>query len=174
MKNYPVVRTDKMCGTDDRIYLYSLKYMGTNGSTPTEITNGSVVKLGDLVSTADPEYTSREVYVAGNVAANTPIEDVVLVATPEVCYDERDKNLDDFTNPAGAIARGYGLHKGCIFSLTAEAFDGTPKKGNVVELAAGTKFKTVTSATSGSTKIGKIEAVEKVGKYTYYVVRVTG
>ena len=72
MKNYPVVRTDKMCGTDNRIDLYSVRYMGTGGDTPTAITNGSVVKRGDLITDKGGAYTAREVYVGGDVEADTP------------------------------------------------------------------------------------------------------
>lgn len=172
MKNYPVVRTDKMSGTDNRIDMYSLKYFASDEAAA--INNGAVVKRGALVSTVSPAYTAREVYEATAVAVDTPLSEVILVATPEVPYDERLRDLDDFTNEAGAIARGYGLHVGSIFSLTANAFSGTPAKGSIVELAAGTKLKVVSSATSGSTKVGVIEAVEEAGKYTYYVVRVTG
>lgn len=180
MKNYPVVRTDKMFGTDNRTGLYSVKYIvestegGQTVKTPTEITNGSVVKLGALVSTVTPAYTAREVYEANDVAADTALSEVVLIASPEVCYDERLRDLDDFTNEADTIARAYALTKGSIFSLTANAFDGTPAKGKLVELKAGHKFNAVTSITSGSTKVGVIDTVETAGKYTYYVVRVTG
>ena len=45
---YGVVRTDRMYGTDVGAGLVSVKYMGSDGSTATEIQNGSVVKLGDL------------------------------------------------------------------------------------------------------------------------------
>ena len=39
MAIHAVVRTDLMSGTDVRADLVSIKYMGTNGSTPTEIDN---------------------------------------------------------------------------------------------------------------------------------------
>ena len=174
MKNYPVVRTDKMCGTDNRIDLDSVRYMGAGGDTPTAITNGSVVKRGDLMTDKGGTYTAREVYVGGDVEADTPLSEVLLIATPEVDYDERNRDLDDFTNEAGVNARAYGLHVGSIFSVTANAFSGTPAKGDVVELAEGTQLKVVKSATPSSTTVGKIEAVEPAGKYTFYVVRVTG
>lgn len=175
MKNYPVIRTDKMFGTDNRTGLYSIKYMGT-GTTPTAIENGSVVKLGTLVEkTVDTTTTvSREIYKATNVAANTPLSEVVIVAASEVEYDERLRDLDDYITPADVPARAYTLTVGCMFGLTAEGFTATPAKGNIVELAAGKKLKPVASATSGSTKVGVIDTIEKVGKYTYYVVRVTG
>ena len=164
---YGIVRTDNMYGTDVRAALVSIKYMGSNGSTPTAIENGSVLKVGALIE------GEREVYVGGAVAANDKVEDVVLVASPEVMYDERKKNLDEFINEAGKACRGYRIHSGDIFSVTKDALTGkeTPAVGNVVELAAGTKLNVADSATGGSTTIGTIIAVNVVGRYTYYVIK---
>lgn len=174
MKNYPVVRTDKMSGTDNRVDLYSARYYDGN-DTVAEINNGCVVKLGALESTVTPAWTSREIYKATDVAANTPLDEVVLVASPEVVYDERLRDLDDYTNEAGKAIRVYSLgKKGQMFGLTANGFDGTPAKGKVVELKAGNKLAVVSSATANTTTVGVIDAVENAGKYTYYVVRVTG
>lgn len=166
--SYAVVRTDNMAGTDVRGQLVSVKYMGSDGNTETAIDNGNVLKLGALV---DGE---REIYVGGAVAKDSAIDDVVLVASVETMYDERKRNLDDFTNEAGAICRGYHIHSGDTFSVTADALSGTgtPAKGNVVELAAGTKLAFAASATSGSTQVGRIIAVDVVGRYTYYVIKV--
>lgn len=166
--SYAVVRTDNMAGTDVRGQLVSVKYMGADGATETAIENGNVLKLGALV---DGE---REIYVGGDVAANTAIDDVVLVASVEIMYDERKRNLDEFVNEAGAICRGYHIHSGDTFSVTAEALSGTgaPTEGNIVELAAGTKLAFASSATSGSTQVGRIIAVDVVGRYTYYVIKV--
>ena len=164
---YGIVRTDNMYGTDVRAALVSIKYMGSNGSTPTAIENGSVLKVGALIE------GEREVYVGGAVAANDKVEDVVLVASPEVMYDERKKNLDEFINEAGKACRGYRIHSGDIFLVTKDALTGkeTPAVGNVVELAAGTKLNVADSATGGSTTIGTIIAVDVVGRYTYYVIK---
>lgn len=163
---YGVVRTDRMFGTDNRNGLVSVRYMGADGDTATEIENGSVVKLGDL------EEKNREVYVATDVAADTAIRDVVLVAAPEVPYDERIKNLDEYINDANKIVRGYRLHSGDIFSVTKEALTGAekPAVGNVVELAAGTKLSVAESATG--TAVGKIKQIEIAGRYTYYVIEI--
>lgn len=165
---YGVIRTDKMYGTDVRSGLVSVRYMGADGKTATEIENGNVVKIGDL------EEGEREVYVATDVAADTALEDVALIAAPEVPYDERLKNLDEFISEAGTAVRGYKLHTGDIFSVTKEALAGveTPAVGNVVELAAGHKLSVAASATSGSTAIGKIIQIEISGRYTYYVIEV--
>ena len=168
MAKYGVVRTDNMTGTDVRSELVSVKYMGAGKNTATEIENGNVLKASEL---ADGE---REVFIGENVAKDTPIGEIALIAAPEVPYDERLRNLDEFINPAGKACRGYRLHSGDIFSVTKEALAGvsTPAKGNVVELAAGTKLNVAASATAGSTTVGKIIDVENVGRYTYYVIKV--
>lgn len=168
MAKYPVVRIDNMSGTKNPENLVSLKYFV--GGTETEIPNGSIVKLDGLIT------GEREVYKAVAPEADTPIEDLVLVATPELNYDERKTGYDDFTNEADTIARGYRLaSKNQTFGVTAGALTGSSiAVGNVVEAQADAKAKVVSTLTSGSTKIGVIDAIENAGRFTYYVVRVTG
>lgn len=163
---HPVVRTDLMHGTDVRGELVSFKYMP--GNTETAIENGNVVLLDKLIS------GEREVFAAGNPAANSKLKDIVLVASPEVMYDERMRNLDEFTNEAGTICRGFHLHQHDAFSVTENALQHTAEiaVGHAVELQAGTKMKVVASATASATQIGHIEAIEIAGRYTYYVIRV--
>lgn len=172
---YAIVRTDKMFGTDVGTELVSVKYIVTTGSgddavsTPTAIENGNVLKLGALM---DGE---REIYEGSAPAANDSLDDIVLVATPELMYDERKKNLDEFINEAGKPARGYRLHKHDIFSVTVEALDTALTEipvGTVIELMAGTKLKAVASATSGSTAVGSVIHVETVGSKTFYAIEV--
>ena len=162
---HAVVRTDLMAATDVRSNLVSLKFLGNNGKTPTEIDNGNVVKLGDLID------GKRELYAATVPATDSKLSEVVLVASVEIMYDALKQNLDEFVNEAGKNIRGYRFVSGDVFSVTAEAFDGTPKKGSIVELTAGTKLSAVDSAT-GATVIGKIKDVEIAGRYTYYVIKV--
>lgn len=167
MAKHAVVRTDNMTATDVRSQLVSIKHMGANGKTPTEIDNGNVLKVGALI---DGE---REVYSGGAVAADTKITDVALIASAEVMYDEHKKNFDEYVNEAGKICKGYRLNHGDIFSVTAEALTGiTPTKGSVVELAAGTKLNVVKTATASSTVVGSIIDIDVVGRHTYYVVKV--
>lgn len=158
-----VVRTDKMFATDNRAGLVSVRYQPSD--TMTAIDNGNVVKIGAL------EEGSREVYKGVTPAANDAIKDIVLIASPEVMYDEHKRNLDEFQNAEGAIARGYHLHTNDIFSVTKEALTGDePAVGKVVELAAGTKLNVTTSATG--TVVGTIIDINVVGRYTYYVIQV--
>lgn len=162
-----VIRTDRMYGTDVGANLVSLKYMGA-GTTETAIDNGCVVALDGLMS------NQREIYKGVTPAANTALGNIALVATPEVMYDERKKNLEEYENEAGVTCRGYILHEHDIFSVTAEALDAAAAiaVGNIVELQAGVKLKVVGTATSGSTAVGKVIAIEKAGRYTYYVIQV--
>lgn len=158
-----VVRTDKMFATDNRAGLVSVRYQP--GDTMTAIDNGNVVKIGAL------EEGSREVYKGVTPAADDAIKDIVLIASPEVMYDERKRNLDEFRNAECAIARGYHLHTNDIFSVTKEALTGDdPAVGKVVELAAGTKLNVADSATG--TLVGTIIDINVVGRYTYYVIQV--
>lgn len=161
-----VVRTDKMFATDNRAGLVSVRYQPSD--TMTAIDNGNVVKIGAL------EEGSREVYKGVTPAADDAIKDIVLIASPEVMYDERKRNLDEFQNAKGAIARGYHLHTNDIFSVTVEALTcaATPEVGDIVELDDGTKLKVVASATEGSTVVGSIIDINVVGRYSYYVIQV--
>ncbi len=163
---HAVVRTDKMFGTDNRTGLASVEYFVS--TTATDIDNGNVVVVGDLI---DGE---REIYKATAPAANTAIEKVVLIATPEVNYCPKEYPIENFYNKAGKPARGYYLTHNAIFSVTKDALDGaaTPAVGNIVELKAGTKLNVVASATSGSTVVGKIIAIDTVGRFTFYVIQV--
>lgn len=163
---YAVVRTDKMFATDTRAGLVSVRYQPSDVKTAIE--NGNVVKLGAL------ETGSREVYKGATPAKNDALNTIVLIASPEVMYDDHKHNLHDFINEAGAIARGYHLHANDIFSVTKDALDGVaePAVGNIVELKAGTKLNVATTLTSGSTKVGEIIDINKVGPYTYYAIEV--
>lgn len=155
-----VVRLDNMAGTTVGTLLRSVKFYADGAEK--EIQNGAVVKLEALID--------REVYKAVAPAANTPINEVVLVASPEVMYDERKRNLEDFINEAGDVARGYMFHTGDVFSVTAEALTAAPAIGWAVELAEGTKMAAVETATEGATQIGKVIAVEVVSGKTFYVI----
>lgn len=165
MANHAVVRTDKLAGTDVRSELLSVRYQPSN--TMTAIDNGNVVLVGAL------EEGSREIYVGATPAANSSLDDIVLIASPEITYDQH-YDLSEFVNEAGAIARGYRLRTHDIFSVTKEALDGkaTPEVGDKVELKAGTKLNVAASATQNSTQVGEIIDINVVGRFTFYVVEV--
>ena len=171
-EKYSVVRTDNMMGTTVNTYLDSVRFYEVvkGADVEKEIENGNVVEVGDLLK------GERELHRAVAPAANTDLKKVGLVASPEVLYDERKHGLDEYINRAGQNVRIYYLHSGDEFGVTAEGLNiasgYTVKVGDAVELMAGTKLNVVASATSGSTQVGRIIAIEKAGRYTYYVVRV--
>lgn len=169
MAKHGVVRTDLLAGTDVRSELVSVRYQPSN--TMTAIDNGNIVALGEL-EVDGSNVRSRTVYKGLTPTANNTISDVVLVASPEVMYDERLKGLENYYNEAGKISRGYRLHEHDIFGVTADAlsFTGTIAVGNGVEIQAGTKLKV--TATVGEKAIGKIIDINVVGRYTYYAIEI--
>ena len=156
MAKHCVVRLDNMSGTTDGTLLRSVRF--NNGSADADIDNGMIVKLDSLLP------NERELWKALTPEAATPIEEVALVATPEV--------MADFYNTAGSNASAYKLHAGDIFSVTTDAIDGTATVGHFVELQANTKLKDVESATGGSTIVGKVIQLETVGSLNYAVIEV--
>lgn len=163
--SFAIVRTDRMHGTYNPADLVSVKYQESSENKAIE--NGRVVLLGAL------DTTHREVFIGGKPAVDSDIGAIALIATPELMADERKKNLNEFRNEAGEIARGYRLRSGDIFSVTAEALTaiaGTaPATGQVVELQADTKLKLVTTLTLNSTQVGEVLDVE--GDYIVILVK---
>ena len=159
---YACVRTDNMSGTTVGKDLVSLKFF--NGAAEAAIENGSVVLVGEYLE------GQREVRKATAPAKSSKLNEVALIAHEEVDKTKAYNGFKDYTNPAGLAVRGYRLTSKDCFSLTKEAFasGSACAKGSVVELDAGTKLKAVATATSGSTTIGKIVAVEG----EWYVVEV--
>lgn len=160
---YACVRTDNMSGTTIGKDLVSLKYFDGEDKEAA-IENGSVVLVGAYLD------GQREVRKATAVAKNSKLSEVALIAHEEVDKTKAHNTLKEYINIAGLNVRGYRLPSKDCFSLTKEAFtaDSVLAKDSVVELAAGTKFKAVASATDGSTTVGKIVAVEG----EWYVVEV--
>lgn len=152
---YTIFRSDLMSGTKQPADLVSIKCAN-------DIENGSIVKVGGLVT------GEHDVYTMSTPTATTKLTEVVILGTPEVMYDERQKNLNEFINLKDDTARGYRLISNNIFSVTTDGIDGTAIVGSVIELQAGLKLKAVATLTAGSTKVGDVIAIE--GEYV--VIRV--
>lgn len=163
---HAVVRTDNMHGTDVRAELLSVKFQDAEGKFA-EIENGNVVKVGGLITDTEGAVIDREIFAATAMAGTEKIGEVALIASVEMMYDERKKNLDEFINEAGKPCRAYRLHSGAMYSVTEEALDKVPTVGQAVGIAAGTKL-----AVETGTAIGKVIAIEKTSRYTYYVIKI--
>lgn len=158
---YCVVRTDRLAGTDVAPMLRSIRFYGADGN-PVEVENGVIAHLEGL------EDGQREVHKAVAATADAKLNECVLIAAPEVMYDERLRNLDDFINEAGKAARGYILHCNDEFSVTAEGFVNktVPTVGADVGIGADGKID------AAGTGLGKCVHIEQAGRYTYYTILV--
>lgn len=156
-----VVRTDRMAGTDVAPMLRSLRFYGADGKVA-EVENGVIAHLNGL------EEGQREVHKAVAATEGANLTECVLIAAPEVMYDERLRNLEDYINEAGKAIRGYILHCNDEFSVTAEGFvDGAvPAVGAEVGIGANGKIN------ASGTGLGKCSHIETVGRYTYYTILV--
>ena len=86
--------------------------------------NGTIVGIGKFV---DEQVFEAKTYAAGD----TPY----LVLTPPLAYNGKKAWSDEkyFYNANGEIARAYELHKDDIFTVSADAFTGSPAVGKYVD-----------------------------------------
>ena len=158
---YTVIRTDLLSGTDVAADLVSLRVYDDEGKH-IAVENGTIVELKGY------EDGQREVMKAVLATSESKIEDCAIVATVELMYDERKKNLDEFINEAGTICRGYIPRSRNMYSITKEGFVGgaAPEAGTEVGIGANGKLD------AAGTGFGSVMAVEIAGRYTYYVIKI--
>lgn len=86
--------------------------------------NGTIVGIGKFV---EEQVFEAKTYTAGD----TPY----LVLTPPLAYNGKKAWSDEkyFYNAQGEIARAYELHKDDIFTVSADAFTGSPAVGKYVD-----------------------------------------
>ena len=159
---YTVIRTDLMSGTDVAADLVSLRVYGADDKH-IAVENGAIVELQGY------EEGQREVMKATLATADSDINKCAIVASVEIMYDERMRNLDDYVNVAGKICRGYIPRSRNMFSVTKEGFVGGTAPtavGAAVGLGADGKID------AAGTGFGTIMAIETAGRYTYYVIKI--
>jgi hypothetical protein len=145
-----------MAGTTLGQYLVSLR-------VATEIDNGMLVAVGSL------EDGQREVKAMAPIAAETKRGAIAVLGSEEVDKAKSFDTVGEFTNKKGAIARGYILHDGDAYAVTAGAFEGdVPAKDAKVYAKAGSNK----HCTAGDVEIGTCEAIEVDGATTWYVIRI--
>lgn len=158
---YAIIRTDLMSGTKQPADLVSLRFYDADGNVA-EVENGVIVQLQGL------EDGQREVHKAVAATAGADLNECAIIAAPEVMYDERLKNLEDFINEKGKAIRGYIPRSRNIFSLTPEGFvdQAVPTVGAEVGIGANGKVD------AAGTGLGKCIHIEQVGRYTYYAIEI--
>ena len=156
MANHAMFRSDAMAGTTLGQYLVSLR-------VATEIDNGMLVAVGAL------EDGQREVKAMAAITADTKVGAIAVLGSEEVDKEKTFDTVGGFTNKVGTIARGYILHDGGAYSVTANAFEGAvPTKGAKIFAKAGSNK----HFTTGDVEIGTCEAIEVDGATTWYVIRI--
>lgn len=88
---------------------------------------------GEIIDVAPNGNFYVEVYTAANA---------FLVLNVPLIYEQYNTRMQEesnFYNASGDIVRGYKLHVGDVFELSAEGFDGTPVKNATVSFDATTK-----------------------------------
>ena len=160
MAKYCVIRTDLMAGTKNPDQLVSVRYYADEAVA--EVENGVIVELKGY------EDGQREVMKAVAATAESNRADCAVIAAPEVMYDERKKNQDEFINEAGKAVRGYRLPERNMFALTAEGFAGAaPALNGKVGIGANGKLD------AAKTGFGECVHIETAGRYTYYTIKIT-
>ena len=161
MAKNAVIRTDLMHGTKNPDMLVSLRFYANDAVA--EVENGVIVELNGY------EDGQREVMKAVAATADSNLADCAVIAAPEVMYDERKKNLDEYINEAGKAVRGYRLVDRNIFALTAEGFVGgtAPALNGKVGVGANGKLD------AAGTGFGECVHIETAGRYTYYAIKIT-
>lgn len=110
--------------------------------------NGVVMEVGayksfdNYMAGGDPAtYEGKIVDKAadGNfyVEVVEPADAVLIYEVPVIAeqnYDSRFKAVKNFYNEAGAVVRGYVLHKHDVYELSEEGFSGTPEVGKSVTI----------------------------------------
>ena len=86
--------------------------------------NGTIVAIGDHV---EGQVFKAKTYAVGDKP--------YLVLTPPLAYNGKKAWSDEkyFYNARGEIARAYELHKDDIFTVSADAFTGSPEVGKYVD-----------------------------------------
>lgn len=71
------------------------------------------------------------------VEVTTPGTALLVYMQPFISEDWTNawKKESNFYNETGDVVRGYALHVGDVFEVSAEGFDGTPEAGKTVSVA---------------------------------------
>lgn len=162
---YTVFRCDNMPGTDQRTMVTSVLVRDGDGKN-IAVENGTIVEIGALVP------GEHDLYYATLATASSELKKCAVLGTPEIVYDEcTRKNLDDFINEAGTKASAYKLGCNGTFAVTAEGFvGGTVPTGKDVTVSLGANGKITAPAATSATALGKVIAIDKTARYTFYAI----
>ncbi|RPK23986.1 hypothetical protein [Paenibacillus xylanexedens] len=134
-----------------------------------DLKNGAAITIGGLVD------GHREA-VIGATPTDVTIDEVLLVASPEIVYDSRKHNIHDFINIKNKPLRGYHYTIGDTVTVTDDMLDGTSVKNQyLIPVNGSSKLKAAADLSDGTRFAAKV--LEKVKLYgepatRYKVVKV--
>lgn len=162
---YTVFRCDNMPGIDQRTMITSVIVRDSSGNN-IAAENGTIVEIGALVT------GEHDVYYATLATTTSDLKKCAVLGSPEVIYDNCTyKNLDEFTNEAGKPAVAYKLGREGVFSVTVDGFaSATAPTGVGVSVSLGANGKIVAPAVQSTTTLGKVVAIDKTSRYTFYAI----
>lgn len=119
-----------------------------------DLDNGSVVTIGGFADMGGEVVTAT-------APANVEEDEILLVASPETVYDEREQ-IYDFYNPKGYRGRAFHLYVGDYVSVSTNMIEGTPVKGKYLIPQAGqTKLAVADDLTDGTRFAAQIVDLER-------------
>lgn len=125
--------------------------------------NGVIIARSDYVeldlykakASADVALIVREQMPNGNwlVEVTAPGDGVLIYQVPVIAeeYTRDFKDLANYYNPKGIVARGYEMAIGDTFEISDKGFDGTPEAGKACTVDATSHKIKITAATGGGT-----------------------
>ena len=131
------------------------KLQATSNGNIESVTHNAALENGAVVALGGLKAGHRDVMEV-KTPANT--DELLLVATPEVQYDETKDQLD-YTNAADSVARAYHLTVGDKFQVEQALFGATPSVGDIV--TGNATFGYETNVDSRTTFV--VEALTKFG-----------
>lgn len=155
MEKYAVLNTERI-DYSNRVLQKTIELPEDN------IQMGSILKLDAL------KNGEMHVHVATKPTKSDTLDKLVIVTQLRVPTDERKEFLDEYVGKKGQLVDARTLKVGEGYSISAEGVDGDLKEGNILEVQDNYKIKSVETATSGSTVIGKI--VDIFNGMGYFVV----
>ncbi|QWU13394.1 hypothetical protein SAMN04487895_10360 [Paenibacillus sophorae] len=122
-----------------------------------DLENGAITTIGGLVD------GKREV-VQGATPVNVSIEEILLIASPEIVYEAEKHNILDFVNKAGKPARAYHYTVGDTVTITDDMIDGTSVKNQYLVPENGSAKLKAVADLSGDARFAAL-VLEKVMLY---------
>ncbi|MDY8023389.1 hypothetical protein [Paenibacillus polymyxa] len=122
-----------------------------------DLKNGAITTIGGLVA------GQREV-VQGATPVDVTVDEILLVASPEIVYEKEKHNIHDFINKAGERYRAFHYAIGDTVTVTDDMITGTSVKDQYLIPVNGSEKLKAAADLSGGTRFAA-RVLDKVKLY---------